>query len=61
MGDVAGGVGENEVVDIGVWEGGIRILKETVEEEEDTEKNCSSKDFALGEEGGHGGDQRRWC
>jgi len=50
-----GGVGEDVVVDVGVFQGGVGILPETVEEENNTEEDGSGEDVAgrREENGGH--------
>ena len=50
-GDVAGGVGEDEVVDVGVREGRMGVLEKAVEKENGTKENGGGEDEGRGEEG----------
>ena len=52
VGDGASSVGEDEVVNIGVFEGGISVLKETVEEESYAEEDRSGENNGGGKQGG---------
>ena len=52
VGDEAGGVGEDIVVYVGVFEGGVGILVETPEEEDEAEESSEGED---GEGGGEEG------
>lgn len=38
LGYIAGGVGEDEVVDVGVFDGGVGVLPDAVEEEDEAEE-----------------------
>lgn len=54
MGNVAGGVGEDEVVDVCVFKGGVFILEETVAKEYDAKSYSGRENDWSGEEGrGH--------
>lgn len=52
-GDVARCVGENEVVDVGVFDWGVGVLPGAVYEEGEAESEREGDDFGWGEDG-HG-------
>ena len=61
MGDVTGGIGEDHVVDIRVFEWGVGILEETVEEKDDSKSDSAGENLRRGEiRGGHDG-FFEWC
>lgn len=53
--DVGSGGGEDVVVDVGVGQGGVRVLVEAVEEEHEAEGDREGEDEGGREGGGHCG------
>lgn len=51
-GDVARGIGEDKVVDVGVLEWGVRVLIYAPDKEREAKEDSQSEDFAWGGEDG---------
>lgn len=61
MGDEASGIGEDKVVNIGVFHGRESVLDEAVAKEDDSESDCGGEDIARAGEEAVDGSVLRHC